>query len=84
MGANEVGEICIDCPSKTIGYYKNPEANAESFTPRGYFKTGDMGYYDDEGQLWIVGRYKDIIIQVWKSFISFQIIIFFQINMKIT
>ena len=53
------GEICIlnDCLMK--GYYKNPEATAESFDEQGYLKTGDVGEYDHEGYLTITGRAKD-------------------------
>jgi long-chain acyl-CoA synthetase len=53
------GEICIlnNCLMK--GYYKNPEATAESFDEEGYLKTGDVGEYDHEGYLTITGRAKD-------------------------
>jgi len=53
------GEICIlnNCLMK--GYYKNPEATAESFDDEGYLKTGDVGEYDHEGYLTITGRAKD-------------------------
>jgi malonyl-CoA/methylmalonyl-CoA synthetase len=39
-----------------------PEKTAEEFTADGYFKTGDVGRFDDQGYLWIVGRSKDLII----------------------
>jgi len=53
------GEICIlnNCLMK--GYYKNPEATAESFDDEGYLKTGDVGEYDHDGYLTITGRAKD-------------------------
>jgi len=53
------GEICIlnDCLMK--GYYKNPEATAETFDNEGYLKTGDVGEFDRDGYLFITGRAKD-------------------------
>jgi non-ribosomal peptide synthetase component E (peptide arylation enzyme) len=57
------GEILTQGPSVTVGYYNNPEANARSFTPDGWFRTGDIGVFDDEGYLKIVGRKKEMIIR---------------------
>lgn len=58
----EIGEICIKGPQVMAGYYKNPEATAETFNKEGFFKTGDYGYMDEEGFLYITGRKKNIII----------------------
>jgi long-chain acyl-CoA synthetase len=44
------------------GYWNQPEANAASFTPDGYFKTGDIGTFDAQGFLKIVDRKKDMIL----------------------
>ena len=44
------------------GYWQQPEANAAAFTADGYFRTGDIGVFDDEGFLKIVDRKKDMII----------------------
>jgi acyl-CoA synthetase (AMP-forming)/AMP-acid ligase II len=57
------GEILTRGPSVTIGYYNNPEANAKSFTPEGWFHTGDLGVFDAKGYLKIVGRKKEMIIR---------------------
>jgi acyl-CoA synthetase (AMP-forming)/AMP-acid ligase II len=59
----EVGEILTYGPSVTIGYYRNPEANAKSFTKDGWFHTGDQGVFDEHGYLKIVGRKKEMIIR---------------------
>lgn len=57
------GEILTRGPSVTVGYYNNPQANASSFTPDGWFKTGDIGIFDDRGYLKIAGRKKEMIIR---------------------
>jgi len=57
----EVGEILISGPMVMRGYYKNPEATSEILKD-GWIYTGDLGRFDDEGYLYIVGRKKDMII----------------------
>ncbi|MEO1478201.1 MAG: AMP-binding protein [Bacteroidota bacterium] len=59
LPANEVAEVCIRGPNVTKGYHNRPDANAESFTPSGYFRTGDLGYLDDDGFLFLTGRKKE-------------------------
>jgi len=54
------GEIAIRGESVTAGYQSNPEANRENFHA-GWFKTGDQGYIDPDGYLFITGRLKEII-----------------------
>ncbi len=44
------------------GYYKEPEKTAEVFTEDGYFRTGDLGYIDDKGIIYIRGRLKNMIL----------------------
>lgn len=58
---NGVGEIIARGPSVMPGYYKNPTATKETFED-GWFKTGDLGYFDEEGFLFICGRKKNVII----------------------
>jgi long-chain acyl-CoA synthetase len=63
-GANEegVGEIEVRSPSLMKGYFRNPEATADVFTADGYLKTGDLGYLDRDGFLFITGRRKNLIV----------------------
>jgi long-chain acyl-CoA synthetase len=58
----EAGEICAKGPQVTQGYWQKPDANAAAFTPDGYFRTGDVGVFDEKGYLKIVDRKKDMII----------------------
>ena len=58
-----VGEICIRSVCNFEGYWNNPEATRAAFFDNGYFRTGDLGYLDADGYLFIVDRKKDIIIR---------------------
>ena len=58
----EVGGIELSGPNVFKGYWRMPEKTASEFRPDGYFKTGDMGFQDEEGRLSIVGRDKDLVI----------------------
>jgi long-chain acyl-CoA synthetase len=62
VGIGEAGEICVKGPQVMSGYWEKPEANATAFTADGYFRTGDVGVFDDKGFLKIVDRKKDMII----------------------
>lgn len=57
-----VGGIEVQGANVFQGYWRMPEKTAEEFTPDGWFKTGDLGRFDDAGYLSIVGRAKDLII----------------------
>ena len=56
------GEIQAKGPNLTIGYYKNPEATAASFTEDGWFRTGDLGVIDEKRNIFIRGRIKSMIL----------------------
>jgi long-chain acyl-CoA synthetase len=58
----EPGEICAKGPQVMRGYWQKPGANAAAFTADGYFRTGDIGVFDEKGFLRIVDRKKDMII----------------------
>ncbi len=59
----ERGEVCIRSIANFSSYWNNPEATKAAFTDDGYFRTGDIGYLDEDGYLFIVDRKKDIIIR---------------------
>ena len=58
----EDGEVLIKGPIVMRGYWQNDEANAETFTSDGWFKSGDLGAIDSDGFLSIVGRKKELIV----------------------
>jgi acyl-CoA synthetase (AMP-forming)/AMP-acid ligase II len=63
LPVNERGEIAIRSAANIKCYWENPEATAAAFTAGGYIRTGDVGYLDEDGYLFIVDRKKDIIIR---------------------
>lgn len=60
--SGDIGDVQVKGPNVFKGYWRMPEKTAEEFTADGYFKTGDVGRFDADGYLAIVGRSKDLII----------------------
>ena len=58
----EVGEVCLSGPMLIRGYWNRPEATAESIRD-GWLHTGDLGYLDDQGFLYVVDRIKDMVLR---------------------
>ena len=74
LGPNEVGEIIVRGPQVFRGYWKQPQATAEAFVEHDgaqFFRTGDLGYYDEEGYFFITDRLKRMIncagFKVWPA-----------------
>ena len=66
MGTNDKGyregEIQVKGDNVMLGYYKNHKATANAFTADGWFRTGDMGYLDEDNYCYITGRLKSVIV----------------------
>jgi fatty-acyl-CoA synthase len=74
LGPNQEGEIILSGPQIFTGYWKRPEDTRQVFTTRGgkrFFRTGDLGYYDEEGYFFYVDRIKRMInasgFKVWPA-----------------
>jgi fatty-acyl-CoA synthase len=62
LPAGQVGELLVRGPVVTPGYWRQPQANADSFRQEGWFRTGDAAYRDADGYYFIVDRWKDMFI----------------------
>ena len=69
----EVGEICIRGPQVMAGYWNRPDETAKVMTPDGFFKSGDMGFMDEDGFVHIVDRAKDMIITGGENVFSVEV-----------
>ncbi|KAM7306565.1 4-coumarate--CoA ligase 1-like, partial [Ixodes scapularis] len=61
LGAYQKGEIVVQSKTLMKGYYGRPEATLEVLSRDGWLRTGDLGYYDSNGQIYIVDRIKQMI-----------------------
>ena len=59
---NGEGEIMIKSPTLMLGYYEDEEATREAIEPDGYFHSGDVGYINEDGFIYITGRSKNVIV----------------------
>jgi long-chain acyl-CoA synthetase len=62
VAIGEVGEICLRGPQVMQGYWQRPDETAKVFHPDGFLRTGDMGYVDHKGFVFLVDRKKDMIL----------------------
>jgi fatty-acyl-CoA synthase len=62
LGPNQVGELVLKGPSHCSGYFNDPEATAAASDAEGWFHTGDLAQYDEDGYFYIVDRKKDMFI----------------------
>jgi acyl-CoA synthetase (AMP-forming)/AMP-acid ligase II len=62
LGVGEIGEICMRSPQVVPGYWNDEVATAAAFRD-GWFHSGDVGYVDDEGFVYVVDRLKDVVIR---------------------
>jgi long-chain acyl-CoA synthetase len=67
MPTGEVGEVCFRGPHLFRGYWNKPEATADVMVPGGWLRTGDLGYLDGEGFLFLVDRAKDLVIRAGEN-----------------
>lgn len=60
-GPGEIGEILVNGPQVMLGYHNNPDATADTLSPDGWLRTGDIGYYNERKEFFIVDRIKELI-----------------------
>jgi long-chain acyl-CoA synthetase len=72
LGAGEVGEVAVRGPNVMAGYWRNPEATAAALVD-GWYRTGDLGYQDDEAHLFLVDRLKDMIVSGGENVYSVEV-----------
>ena len=64
LGPNQIGEIVANAPQVFAGYWQNEDATADAFISidgKDFFRTGDIGYYDEDGYFYFVDRLKRMI-----------------------
>ena len=61
LADNQIGEICVTGPTLFIGYDNNPEATAQAIDSDNFLRTGDLGFYDSDGNFFVVDRIKSLL-----------------------
>ncbi|XP_065312446.1 luciferin 4-monooxygenase-like [Dermacentor albipictus] len=61
LGVGEKGEICVKAPFTFMGYVNKPQETAATYDDEGFVRTGDVGFYDGEGNVYVTGRLKELI-----------------------
>lgn len=61
VGPGQSGEICTKSPEQTPAYFKNKDKKLEDDIIDGFLRSGDIGYFNEDGLLFIVGRIKEMI-----------------------
>ena len=62
LGPREVGEVWMRAPNVMAGYFNRPQETAAALTPDGWLRTGDGGYLDEEGHIFLTDRIKDMVV----------------------
>jgi long-chain acyl-CoA synthetase len=73
VAPGEVGEVWVRGPNVMAGYWRNPAATAAALTDDGWYRTGDLGYLDDEAYLYLVDRLKDMIVTGGENVYSVEV-----------
>lgn len=73
LGVNECGEIQVRGYNVMLGYYNLPTETEKTILPDGWLRTGDLGYIDENGELHITGRLKEIIIRAGENISPLEI-----------
>jgi len=71
--AGKKGELLYRSAYKSYGYISSPELDAEAYTPDGFFKSGDIGFIDEEGYVHVTGRKKEMILRGGENIFPVQI-----------
>jgi long-chain acyl-CoA synthetase len=73
VGTGDVGELWVRGPNVMPGYWRRPEATAAALAPDGWYRTGDAGYADADGYLYLVDRLKDMIVSGGENVYSIEV-----------
>ena len=73
LPAQAVGEVWLRAPNVMAGYFNRPEATAQALTPDGWLRTGDGGYLDADGYLFLTDRVKDMIVSGGENVYPFEV-----------